>query len=174
MAEHVAIYARAARPPRHGEAGIEQQVQTCHAMATARGMIVQAIYRDAGPTEARRGAIYARVACVPQTGESKIEQQVAACLTVAAAHGVAAKAIYRDQGPSERSGLGAILRAVSAGHLDVVIVDDLNRFSRAEPERSRILQELMVAGVAVIVGHGRVRPDETETVWMAPREEGQH
>jgi DNA invertase Pin-like site-specific DNA recombinase len=111
---------------------------------------------DSGATATRRLAIgYVRVASVSQASpRSALDAQIAQVRAIAEAAGIELGEIVEDLGASahnlKRPGLLKVLTAAAEGHIDVVIVGDLDRLARDPGHLSGILDSLSARGVLVM------------------------
>jgi predicted site-specific integrase-resolvase len=102
------------------------------------------------PESAERAFIYARSAQVP----ADAGEQVRMCQHYAERHGMAVVGQVIDAPASgrsdERPGFAALLAAVANGGIDVVLVQDLNRISRAAATLNYFMKLAAKSGVRVI------------------------
>ena len=98
-----------------------------------------------------RFGIYARTAA---GGPLIVDSQVEALRAAAMQHGGCIVAVERDvnvAGAGEPGpGLAALLRAVAVGHIDVVLVEGLDRLSRSPQALARFLGRIRGAGASVL------------------------
>lgn len=99
-----------------------------------------------------RFVIYARTAA---GGSIAVDTQIEALRAVAMRQGGRIVAVERDvnvAGAGEPGpGLAALLRAVAVGHIDVVVVEGLDRLSRSPQALARILARIRGAGASVLI-----------------------
>ena len=99
-----------------------------------------------------RFGIYARTAA---GGPLVVDSQVEVLRAAAMQNGGCIVAVERDvniAGAGEPGpGLAALLRAVVAGHIDVVVVVGLDRLSRSPRALARILARIRGAGASVLI-----------------------
>jgi len=96
--------------------------------------------------------IYARFSSDRQSDKS-IEDQVRLCRERAVAQGWRVASVHSDYAISgalrDRPGLNALLSEVSAGGIDVVLVEDIDRLSRDQEHMAGIRKRLGFSGVAL-------------------------
>ena len=100
-----------------------------------------------------RAAIYARFSSDKQR-EASIEDQVRNCERRAHAEKWQVVARFKDEAISgattDRTGYQAMRRAAAAREFDVLLVEDLSRLSRDQPETERTIRRLEFDGIRVI------------------------
>ncbi len=108
--------------------------------------------------------IYARVSTVEQGENYSLPTQIEGCRAWAAAHGYTVAGVVRDTHTGEaleRPGVASLLAQVRAGAAQVVVVYDLDRFTR-DPEHLAILEyEIEEAGgrVEYVLGNFAATPE---------------
>jgi site-specific DNA recombinase len=108
----------------------------------------------------RRAAIYTRYSSDNQNDRS-IEDQVALCREVAAREGLAVILLFEDRAISgtatvNRPGFQSMLQAASNRLFDVLLVEDLDRFSRDQGDYHAARKQLEFFGVQILTPGGKV------------------
>lgn len=110
----------------------------------------------------RRGGIYLRMS--KSKGEAKIEAQEAMTRRLAEAHGIDVSNVYVDDGISayvfaDRPGWSQMLADVQAGHLDVLLAQSEDRFTRQPMEKETLSALCAATGVTwLTVNDGMTDP----------------
>jgi site-specific DNA recombinase len=108
----------------------------------------------------KRAAIYCRYSSDLQT-ERSIEDQVALCREVAARDQLAVVLVFEDRAVSgmaavDRPGFQSMLQAASNRLFDVLLVEDLDRFSRDQGDYHSARKQLEFLSIEIVTPTGKV------------------
>jgi site-specific DNA recombinase len=108
-----------------------------------------------------RAAIYARFSDDELQDARSIADQIAHCSDIAKREGLSVVATFEDRGISgastvNRPGFQAMMRAAEKRQFDAVIVEDVDRFARAQADYHAARRDLDFIGITLYAASGKV------------------